>query len=146
MLLGTPFYDTDLLLEEQYTESVDRIIEKYGENRFRDFEERVFSNCLLNDEMVLSTGGGIVEREINRDLLKREKKVIYLKASPSTLAKNIANDTAVRPLLNYEKLEESIFSILKHREKWYCECADVIIDTDLLDTETVLVQIMEIAL
>lgn len=144
-LLGYSFYDTDLLLEEQYGETPGQLITKYGERRFRDLEEQIFADCLLKRDMVLSTGGGIVEMGCNRALLQKEKRVIYLKASPSILAKNLASDHHLRPLLNYENLEESLSLLLKRREKWYHGCSNFMINTDLFNTEEVLAQILSIA-
>ncbi len=141
---GIPFYDTDDLLEKRYAESAARMIEKYGEVKFRDFEGQVFSDCLRKDELILSTGGGIVVRDVNRELLKQEKRVIYLKASPLTLAKQVASDNISRPLLDYTNLEESISSLLKYRERWYRECADIVMDTDLLREEEILARILDL--
>lgn len=145
-LLKLEFADTDLLIEEDSRRKVEELIRREGEGFFRDTEERIFRAALEREGIVLSTGGGIVEREANRQLLCRERNVVYLKCSPAGIARRLRDDNTVRPLLNYSDLEDSIASLLSRRERWYSECSDIVIDTDRLSEREVLDRILSFQL
>jgi shikimate kinase len=83
---------------------------------------------------VISTGGGIIENRLNRDLLKRpENYVIWLNPEWNILYNRIANSP--RPLV--QKLnKEQLYKLCQNRGKYYQECADVCVeDVSSLDPE-----------
>ena len=47
------------------------IFDVEGEEKFRDREYETFSNLTTKENCVISTGGGIVLREENRELLNK---------------------------------------------------------------------------
>jgi shikimate kinase len=122
------FKDLDALVVEQAGKSINELFADEGEESFRDRESMVLSGVVGQQQMVLSTGGGVVIRESNRALLHEAGLVVNLTATVDTLVKRLAraND---RPLLRGESpLEERIRQIMTSREPFYAD-ADIRIDT-----------------
>ena len=90
--------DLDVVIANQAGRSIGVIFEEKGEKAFRDFEELALESKISNQEpLVISTGGGIVERAANRELLKEKSFVIWLRADTETLVKRVGNHP-LRPL------------------------------------------------
>ena len=93
------FYDTDEYIEKKQNTTISEIFAMKGEEAFRDMEtETVKELSDTLDNCVISVGGGLVLREVNRELLRKLGTVVYLKASEEELCKRLSKDTK-RPLL-----------------------------------------------
>ena len=68
--LNRRFYDTDELFFEKFKISPSDYILKYGETAFREKECEVVKEISKITGAVISTGGGVVEREVNIQNLK----------------------------------------------------------------------------
>lgn len=79
--------------------------------------------------MVLATGGGIVIREENRQLLKGDSIVVYLTASVDQLVERTHKDKK-RPLLQVADPEAKIRELIAQRHPLYQDVADLVIQTD----------------
>lgn len=133
--LGMTFVDTDDALEEVTGMLIREILEQYSENRFRDMESALFHEMAQQANHVFSTGGGIVLRKQNRDVLKHHGLTILLRAHPRFLAKRIG-DRTTRPLLDdADDIELRLKQIWNRRKKWYESTAHLIVDTDELSQE-----------
>ena len=64
------FVDTDLIIVERENMTINDIFSLKGEDYFRSVETKVLEDILVNDNQVVSTGGGIVKKEQNILLLK----------------------------------------------------------------------------
>ena len=64
--LDSDFVDMDALLEDRLGMPIARFFEEKGEAAFRQIEEEVLADLLKTDQVV-STGGGVVISEKNRD-------------------------------------------------------------------------------
>ena len=141
-ILKKEFVDTDELIEKRYGRICD-IFEREGEKRFREMEEETANILADSDGIVLATGGGFFLSPNNAELLKRDGKIVYLRASAETLEKRLRGQGG-RPLL---RGEESLLSILKRllseREKRYEEVADFVVDVDGKEMETVAFEIIK---
>ena len=78
--LGRDFADVDELIERSTGRSPQQIITEEGLSVFRQIETDALRRTVREGRggMVLSTGGGIVERDVNGELLRENGKVIYL--------------------------------------------------------------------
>lgn len=138
-LLGCGVDDADEALEKRVGCSIAVLIRDRGEPAFRDEESRVLADLLDRRGGVLSTGGGVVLRPANRELLRgRGRPVVWLTASPAVVHDRIAADPATperRPSLvgpdgtTPADLMADVTAALATREPLYRECADVAIDT-----------------
>lgn len=120
--------DMDSEIEKRCNMKISEIFEKYGEEYFRNYETSLIKELCNNQNQIISTGGGVFEKEENRKILKANGKVFYLKASPEKLFDRIKAQTH-RPLLQQGFGVEKVKSILEKREANY-EKADIIIDTE----------------
>ena len=117
--------------------SIANFFAEKGEEAFRQIESEVLADLLQRDQVV-STGGGVVISQRNRDLLKTNSDNIYLKADFETLYHRIAADKDnQRPLfLNHSK--EELVAIFQERQAWYEEVASRILDVTKLSPEEII--------
>lgn len=120
--LGITFNDTDKLVEKEHG-PISTIFESSGEEHFRDLEHGALV-AALSAGGVISTGGGIVLREDNRNLL-RQALVILLDTTSDAVLSRI--NLKKRPLLrdNPQKWQE----IYDARISIYRELADEVLFT-----------------
>lgn len=134
------FIDTDVLIEEQQGRSIKEIFASEGEEFFRDLETETLRNLKGRQNTIISVGGGLPIREINRQLMSDVGIVIYLRATKETLVKRLGTDKK-RPLLAGGKLEERIDSLMAERKDIYMAAADFVVDTDDRNFESIYSQI-----
>lgn len=128
--LNRPLFDTDQLIEEQAGMSVSQIFEKYGEEEFRRLEtETIRSMIFVEEDWVLSVGGGLPLREENRRLLKQAGTVVYLRVRSGTVLERLKGDTT-RPLLQGGDVKAKVEKLLSYRSPIYEEAAHVTVDVD----------------
>ena len=141
--LAFNFIDLDRMIEEKSGVKINTIFEIEGEEGFREREHSALNEALAEEKVVISTGGGVVVKDINRSLIqKSEAMVVYLKASLDILHGRLKNDKT-RPMLNKDNKLLSLQKLLSEREPFYVNLADFIIDTSHLKTNDVLKTITE---
>ena len=118
--LGMGFCDTDEEIEKIAGESPEKIIEKYGEERFREIETKVAESVSSLRGVVIATGGGTILREKNVEKLRSCGVVIWLGRDLNLLAQNN------RPLSK----SMSISRLFKQREEYYVAASDKKIEND----------------
>jgi shikimate kinase len=95
--LGLPFADSDLVIEEREGRSVRQIFADDGEAAFRALEQQVIAELAAGPDMVLALGGGAVQHDGTRKLL-RSATVVYLRVSYEEALRRVGGDPR-RPLL-----------------------------------------------
>ena len=132
--LDPDFVDMDALLEDRLGMPIARFFEEKGEAAFRQIEEEVLADLLKTDQVV-STGGGVVISQKNRDLLKKNPDNIYLKADFETLYQRISDDKDNQRPLFLNNSKEDLAAIFDERQAWYEEVASKVIDVSKLSPE-----------
>ena len=127
--LDKKFLDTDEEVMKKTGVDIAYIFDMEGEEGFRKRECLALKECLTNNNMVLSTGGGIVLSKENRNLLKDRGTVVYLQTSISSQVERTASSNN-RPLLQNENPEETLEKLMLTRGPLYEEIADITIMTD----------------
>ena len=122
------YVDIDNKIEEEAGKLIPDIFEQDGEDYFRELESKVIKKFCSYHNQVIATGGGIVEKTENIDIMKKNGVLFYLKAKPQTLFERIKNSTH-RPMLFHKDPMERINQLIKKREQLY-EMADFEIDTE----------------
>jgi len=135
------YLDTDELIEEREKDSISAIFKKKGEEYFRRLETKVVKEVALLDNFVISTGGGVVLREGNIRLLKKNAFIVCLFASPEVILKRTEGNEN-RPLLEMNNQKKRIEELLAFRKPYY-EKADFSVDTSALDSEGVVEEIIK---
>lgn len=128
-LTGRRWFDTDIVISDRHGRISD-IFEYYGEAHFRTLETGVVKELSGQDGLVISTGGGLVLKHENTELIKKNGKIFFLRASFETLLERVRADET-RPLLkDTGKTAERLGELLQERMPVYEHVADYIIDTD----------------
>jgi shikimate kinase len=125
---GLPFIDTDQEIERRCGASIPTIFDLEGEEGFRKRESKVISEVMAQQGQVVTTGGGAVLVQENRESLKHGF-VIYLDADPAHLWQRLKVDTG-RPLLTQSSDPEATLAQLhEQRDPLYKEIAELIVPT-----------------
>ena len=105
--------------------NISEIFSLDGEEQFRDLETKVVKEISKLNDVIISTGGGIVMKERNRKFLKKGA-IFFLKTSFETLEKRLRDDD-IRPLFRDKIKVRKLFDLRQNiYEKW----ADYTILTD----------------
>ena len=135
--LDPDYLDMDALIEERLGMSIANFFAEKGEAAFRQVESEVLADLLKTDRVV-STGGGVVVYQRNRDLLKQNPDNIYLKADFDTLYQRIAADKDNQRPLFLNKSKEELREIFQERQAWYEEVASRVLDVTKLSPEEII--------
>jgi len=128
--LDLELIDTDSEVIKELGMTIDKIFEVHGDKTFRAVETRVTERVSKLDNVVISTGGGVVLTRENVTLL-RENGVIYLLyASAESILQRLTDD-ATRPLLKNGDKPTQVIRLLNMRMPFYKNC-DSEINTDIL--------------
>lgn len=127
--LNLHFRDSDRVIEERTGADIPWIFDMEGEEGFRERETAVLLELAGETSAVIATGGGIVLREQNRELMKKFGFVCYLTASIEQLVERTARDKK-RPLLQVENPRQKIIDLLALRDPLYQSAADFVVNTD----------------
>lgn len=129
-ILRREFVDTDELLEQSTGMSVAELFRCRGERAFRAREGRAVEASLAVPGRVVAVGGGAVLSMANRTVMKKSGLLIYLRATPETLAARLRNVTD-RPLLkDGADRATRIRDLLVARGPIYETACDIAVDTD----------------
>ncbi len=127
--LDLPFTDSDTVIEQRIGCSIREYFEREGEGGFRDAEESAIADLTCGKHSgVLSTGGGTVLRQNNRDRLRSSGYVIYLCSSPEEVFKRLRNDRN-RPLLQVGDPLQRLRDLFAVRDPLYRETAHFVVKT-----------------
>lgn len=97
--LDRPFIDTDEEIVRRVGMSIPELFQRQGEQGFRHVERRMCRFLAAQGGYVISTGGGMLVDEGNREVMLASGMVICLTASPDSIIARLSADTIERPLL-----------------------------------------------
>lgn len=135
--LDPDYLDMDALIEKRLGMSIAEFFAEKGEEAFRQIESEILAD-LLQTNQVVSTGGGVVVSQKNRDLLKTNSDNIYLKADFETLYQRISADRDNQRPLFLNNSKEELAAIFQERQAWYEEVASLILDVTKLSPEEII--------
>jgi len=121
-------YDTDEMIRKRFDSSIPEIFERYGEEAFRDAETEALRSLRNAAADVIVTGGGIVLRDENVQLLRALGMTIWLDAEEEILWQR-ASRRSNRPLLQTADPRQKFSVLLRERLPLYQATADHRIDT-----------------
>jgi shikimate kinase len=120
-------FDTDEMISSKLRMPIDEIFTSRGESHFRDLETETLRSISLDKPAIITTGGGIVLRAANIDLLRQLGTVVWLDTDRATLRARI-RDLSDRPLLRTANPEATLAELLAAREPLYRRAADLRVD------------------
>jgi shikimate kinase len=129
-------FDIDEIISTKFHLSMPQIFSAYGDEQFRDAETEALLGLPSDRPSIIVTGGGIVLRKENVDLLKRLGTVVWLDANEEILFQR-AMRKGDRPLLQTDNPRATFSELLQRRGPVYAEAAEIRIDTSRLTHEEV---------
>jgi len=125
-----PCIRMDEEIEKRAGMAIPEIVAQFGWPHFRDLESAVAGELLGRDHAIIDTGGGVIERAENIEILRRNACVIWLAATVDTIVRRIKGGTR-RPALTAGKtFTEEVAEVLERRTPLYASASHYRIDTD----------------
>ena len=134
----------DSQIVKQAGMSIPEIVEKFGWQKFRDMEAEVARELSGRDNVIIDTGGGVVERPENMTYFQKNSRMFWLKASVKTIVARIEDGTQRPALTDGKTFVQEVADVLEQRHPKYKNAAHHEIDTDALTPEQVADRIIEI--
>jgi len=123
------FFDTDEEIENRTGASIDWIFDLEGEEGFRKRESVILEEMVQKNSIVLSTGGGIILSDNNRELLSSRGTVFYL-ATPISVQLERTSKDKDRPLLKDGDPGQILKELHEKRKDLYESVSDYIVETE----------------
>ena len=136
--------DTDALIVGRAGKPISEIFEEIGEEGFRGIESEVLEELLPRERLVISTGGGIITRPGNIEVLRSLGMVIWLNAGIDVIMDRVAGNDE-RPLLQTDDPRKSMEELMAGRLELYRQAADDCVEVDNLSSEELAYGIAESA-
>jgi shikimate kinase len=138
---GLALHDTDEIVTSQFGLSIPEIFSEHGENKFREAETEALRRVRTQEQAIIITGGGIVLRKENVEILRNQTVIVWLDGDEETLFAR-ASRKQNRPLLHTKNPRKAFSQIVGARRSLYANIADIRVDTSVLTDEEVAVAIL----
>jgi shikimate kinase len=142
--LGMAYIGMDAAIVKKAGMSIPEIVAQHGWPHFRDLESAEARELAGEDGLVIDTGGGVIERPENVEVLQQNALVFWLRASVATIVTRIEGGTERPALTAGKSFTEEVAEVLERRTPLYRSAAHHEIDTDPLTPEQVAGRIIEI--
>lgn len=131
--LNIKFFDMDKYIENMASKTIPELFEN-GEEYFRDFETKACEELAKINNVLISSGGGVVKRKENIDILKKEDSyIIFIDRPLEELLNDI--DISNRPLLKDGR--EKLIKLYEERYELYKSASDSRVENDKSIRDTV---------
>ncbi len=141
--LKKEFVDIDELLEAREGMTIAETVEKRGWEYFRDRESEIVEEVAQRKDIIISTGGGVIQRPENIAALKENGLLIFLNTPAEILAERIDHDPGRPHLTSAASTKEEVEVILEERKKLYEAAADEIIQDVDITLDEKLVEVLK---
>ena len=133
--------DTDEIVASKFGMSIPEIFAEHGEKKFREAETEALRRVRTEEQTIIITGGGIVLRKENVEILRSQAVIVWLDGDEETLFAR-ASRKSNRPLLHTKNPRKTFSQILGARRPLYANIANIRVDTSVLTDEEVAVAIL----
>ena len=121
------FIDMDNYIEKKACMFIDEIFEAYGEKYFRELETNTLKEFMDLDNVIISTGGGIIKNKAHKELMNG--LCVFLDVPLEELEIRLNKSNVVRPLLQ----TKTVYQLFEERKDLYDFFADVKVDNRNID-------------
>jgi shikimate kinase len=122
--------------------------EDTGTQKVLDKVSKYEAFSLMDEELIVSCGGGVILDDLNRQILHRQY-TIFLETSPETLFGRVNGDAnrpfAFMDITDENERREKFLGLYKKREPLYQEAAAVTVHTDGKSPEEIAEEILRIS-
>ena len=140
--LKRKFVDIDKIIEIKEKNTIKEIFENKGEDYFRKIEKKITLEELKKNNLVMALGGGAFINTSIRRKIKSSCLSFWLDLTVESLLTRLKN-VKKRPLLDQDKLEQSINKIYSERKKIYNE-SNFRIKCNSMDKDEIVYKIIEL--
>ena len=144
--VGMEYVGMDKAIVERAGMLIPEIVEKEGRPGFRDRESAEARELAGRDNLVIDTGGGIIERPENIVTLRKNATIFWLKARVETIVTRIQGGSHRPALTEGKTFTEEVAEVLERRVPMYRDSANFEIETDQLTPDQIvgiIIQIMQ---
>lgn len=134
------FVDTDILIQQAESRTLQEIIDQEGNDYFHNVEETVLLD-FDGEDYVVATGGSAIYFDRAMDKFKEKGVVVYIKVSLDTILERLNNIKSRGVTL--EK-GQTIADLYEQRIPLYQRHADAVVEADGLSVEEVVEKIIEL--
>ncbi|MBP9773996.1 MAG: 3-phosphoshikimate 1-carboxyvinyltransferase [Candidatus Peribacteraceae bacterium] len=120
--LRMPFVDTDKIIEKKAGTSVSEFVAQNGWPMFRDLEQSVIAESLKSGH-ILTLGGGAVESEATRKLIKERAIIIWMQTTAKGTFERL--QIAKRPQLTDLPLDQEVAQLHAKRDPLYAQLTTI---------------------
>ncbi len=120
--LNKEVVDTDTLVEQEMGTTIKEYLKTHDETSFRDIETKVINKVSKLNNLIISTGGGVIKRKNNIEYLKANGVIVFIDRPLELLQ---VSDT--RPLSSNQSDLEKLYH---ERYDLYCNYSDIIVKND----------------
>lgn len=126
-MLGILHIDIDSEIESEQKNKIRDFIKLNSIAKFRLAEkDKLYALLEESEPILVSSGGGIILDEKNRNLIKQKSLGVYIKCDINEIADRV--NTKNRPLLYNTNKKEQLFSLWNERKAMYNEVSKIKID------------------
>ena len=140
--LKLKFIDIDQIIEKKEKRTLKEIFENKGEGYFRKIEKKITLEELKRNNSVIALGGGAFMNASIRKEAKNLSISFWLDLGLESLLIRLKN-VKKRPLLNQDRLEESVNKIYSQRKKIYNK-SDFKIKCNLMNANQIVSKIIKL--
>ena len=140
--LRLKFIDVDKIIEKKEKNTIRNIFEKKGEYYFRKIEKKITLQQIKKEESLIALGGGAFLNASIRKEIKNCCISFWLDLDLKSLTSRL-RIAKKRPLLDKDKLEESVYRIYSERKKFYNE-SNFKIKCNSMDKDEIIYKIKEL--
>jgi len=126
--LEIPFCDIDEYIVTNEGKGIPEIFEK-GEEYFREIETRAVAKVSDTYPQIISTGGGVVKKPVNVEMLKKNGVIFFINRPLEDIANDV--DIKSRPLL--KDGTEKLYELYEERYSLYKKYCDYEIENKSLE-------------
>ncbi|WP_321328711.1 shikimate kinase [uncultured Ilyobacter sp.] len=135
--LEMKFVDIDKLIAAKESKNISEIFSEKGEDYFRRLEKQIVIEESKDNNVIISTGGGVIIDNDNIKNLRKTSFVVFLECDVDCIYNRVKRRKN-RPLLNVENMYETIQELYEKRKVLYKISSDFRVeidnDTNIYDT------------
>ena len=141
--LGWRFADADGVLEREQDILIPDIFSKLGEPRFRELEHEVMQALLMEEHVVVASGGGWAAVPGRLNDLPAGTTTVWLRVSAEEAVRRARTQPHYRPLLREPDILAGAQELLLLRTPLYAR-SEYKVDTEGFSVEDVSIRVMEL--
>lgn len=127
--LEMKFVDIDKLVVKTEGKNIPEIFSEKGEEYFRKLEKNIVTEESKDNNVIISTGGGVIIDNDNIKNLKKTSFVVFLDCEVDCIYSRVKRRKN-RPLLNVEDMYETIQELYNKRKVLYRISSDFKVEID----------------